>query len=176
MKTSEHIQKLITELSDASLKDYNQILKNFDFQAIDFDSFQSWSSEKYTRNCLYRDEKFELILLCWEEGQGTSIHGHDGKDCWVYLLEGDMEEVLFSMNEQHQLSLDVAKRLKPHQLTFMNDRIGFHKLRNVNKGRSLSLHVYAKPIERCRFYDENTGQFIEKTLSFDTYKQFVVED
>lgn len=151
-------------------------MNTFNFETIDFEPFQSWSKKKYTRNCLYRDANFELILLCWEQGQETSIHDHDGEDCWVYLLKGKMEEVLFSIDDQKQLKEEVTQHITPNQLTFMNDRIGFHKLKNVNQGRSMSLHVYAKPIEQCRFFDEKSKRFIEKTLTFDTYKQFVFED
>lgn len=173
MKTSEHIQELILQLSQTSIKDYNKILKNFDFEAVDFGPFQSWSKKRYTRNCIHRDMNFELILLCWEAGQETAIHGHDGEDCWVYLLEGELEEVLYNIDEKEQLKQLVVQEVVPNQLTFMNDRIGYHKLRNVNKGRSLSLHVYAKPIERCRFFDASSREFKEKVLSFDTFRPLV---
>lgn len=175
LKTSEHINKLISLLSNTTVEDYNDILDTFDFEAVDFKPFQSWAAKKYTRNCLYRDVHFELILLCWEEGQETAIHGHDGEDCWVYLLEGAMEEVLFSLNDHSQLEQIVVQSIVPNQLTFMNDKLGFHKLRNVNHGRSMSLHVYAKPIERCHYFDENSNKFVEKTLAFDTFKHYVLE-
>lgn len=176
MKASEHLHKLIIQLSNASLEDYNSILKTFDFDGIDLLPFQSWSAKKYTRNCLHRDADFELILLCWEEGQETSIHGHDGEDCWVYLLNGAMEEVLYTMNDEHELCHESTHSIATNQLTFMNDKIGYHKLKNTNPGRSMSLHLYAKPIDHCRFFDENSKQFIQKTLTFDTFKHFALED
>lgn len=176
LKTSEHIQKLITLLSNASIDDYSRLLNDFDFDSVDFEPFQSWSSQKYTRNCLYRDANFELILLCWEKGQETAVHGHNGEDCWVYLLDGEMEEVLFALDDLDQLSYESSQKIISHQLTFMNDKIGFHKLKNTNQGRSISLHLYAKPIERCHVFDESSRQFKERVLTFDTFKQLVLED
>lgn len=175
LKSQEHIQKLIVLLSQSLKEDYNHILNNFDFSAIDFTAFKSWSQKKYTRNCMYKDENFELILLCWEQGQETSIHGHDGEDCWVYLLEGEMEEVYYTIDESNYLREGGSRRFVPHELSFMNDRIGFHKLKSVCSGRSVSLHLYAKPITNCVAFDYESKRFIERKLSYDTYKQLVLK-
>ncbi|MGS2725146.1 cysteine dioxygenase [Psychroserpens sp. BH13MA-6] len=168
MKSSAYLQNLIDLLSDSSKDDYSSILNNFNFEAIDFGPFLNWSDEKYTRNCLYRDSRFELILLCWEKGQETAVHGHDGEDCWVYLLEGQMEEVFYEMNPQKTLERLNAHRVVPKQLTFMNDRLGYHKLKNIHQGKSMSLHVYAKPIDNCVYFDEKTEAFQKVSLSYDT--------
>jgi len=171
LKSLEHIEKLIERLSQSSLEDYNTILKKFDFSAISFKPFESWSPKSYTRNCIYRDAHFELIVICWERGQETAIHGHDGEDCWVYLLEGEMEEVYFSTDTNKPLQEISSRKIIPQQLTFMNDTMGFHRLKNSNGGKSVSLHVYAKPIEHCVYYDENSKQFLKKTLTYDSLKE-----
>ena len=170
MKTPNTIQKLIDILANNPSEDYNALLDDFDFSAIDFKPYQSWSSKKYTRNCLYKDKNFELILLCWEHGQETPIHGHDGEDCWVYLLEGGMKEVFYSMNDKNSLIADDFQIVEPDQVTFMSDDQGYHKLQNDYEGRSMSLHIYAQPIENCKAFDESSQQFIDKSLSFDTDK------
>lgn len=175
MKPLENIQELIQLLSESSKTQYNSILNNFDFDTIDFKNYESWSSEKYTRNCMYKDEQFELLLLCWDEGQETSIHDHDGEDCWVYLLNGKMEEVLYSCENSNYLKKESTQFMQPRQLSFMNDRIGYHKLRNCFKGKSMSLHLYAKPIEQCSFYCDKTKQFIERKLKYDTFKELILD-
>ncbi len=174
MKSAKHIQRLIQLLSESSKSHYTEILNNFDFESVDFSAYESWSSNKYTRNCMYRDSQFELLLLCWQEGQETSIHGHEGEDCWVYLLEGEMEEVFYTVDTDNFLVENRSHKIQPHQQTFMNDRIGFHKLKNVAQGPSLSLHLYAKPIENCSFYDETSSQFIRKKLKYDTVNEDLV--
>ncbi|MEM5564034.1 cysteine dioxygenase family protein [Psychroserpens sp. AS72] len=176
MKSSETIQNLIQLLSQSSIEDYNAILNAFDFETIDFSPFESWSSKSYTRNCLFRDENFELILLCWDQGQETAVHGHDGEDCWVYLLEGEMEEIYFTLDANQYLREVGARNIKPNQLTFMNDKIGFHKLKNSSQGASMSLHLYAKPIENCVSFDETSQSFIERELTYDTFKELIVKD
>ncbi len=176
MKSPENIQELIQQLSESSKTHYNSILNNFDFNTIDFKQFESWSSKKYTRNCLYKDAQFELLLLCWEEGQETSIHDHDGEDCWVYLLEGKMEEVFYTLDSSNTLIDEHSQSILPHQLSFINDRVGLHKLRNAFNDKSVSLHLYARPIEQCHFYCEQTKQFIERKLNYDTIKELILCD
>jgi len=176
LKSPENIQELIQLLSQTSKSNYNSILNNFDFNAVDFSDFESWSSQKYTRNCMYKDARFELILLCWDEGQETSIHDHDGEDCWVYLLNGKMEEIFYSLDESSNLKEEHSQSILPNQLSFMNDRVGYHRLRNSNKGQSMSLHLYAKPIEQCNFFCEESKQFIERKLNYDTYKELILDD
>ena len=149
MKSPELITELLQLLSEASKSHYNSILNNFNFSDVDFEPFTSWTEKKYTRNCLYKDSQFELLLLCWQEGQETSIHGHEGEDCWVYLLEGEMQEVFYTLDSENYLIETRRHNIEPNQLTFMNDWLGYHKLKNNFKGRSLSLHLYAKPIENC---------------------------
>lgn len=172
MKTSKNIQKLVDLITTTSRKNYNKLLTNFDFSTINFESYKTWSIEKYTRNCLYKDANFELILLCWEKGQQTPIHGHNGQDCWVFLLEGSMEEVFFSMGDNDSLTVCGSHPVMPNQVTFMNDGQGFHQLKNDAKGRSVSLHLYAKPIENCKSFDEKSKQFIQRSLNFDSNSHF----
>ena len=103
----------------------------------------------------------------------TTIHGHDGEDCWVYLLEGEMAEVFYTLDQDNYVLEIGSQKVMPQQLTFMNDSIGFHKLKNSSNGKSMSLHLYAKPIEYCRSYDEVTGSFIKKQLRYDTLNKLL---
>ncbi len=106
--------------------------------------------------------------MCWEHSQETTMHGHDGEDCWVYLLEGEMEEVFFNMDDNDNLIADDSQTVETDQVTFMDDSQGFHKLKNDHDGRSMSLHLYAKPIENCKSFDEKSQQFVKRSLNFDT--------
>ncbi len=172
MKTPNNIQRLLDLLTSTTCKNYNQVVMNFDFRTIDFESYKNWSLEKYTRNCLYKDSNFELILLCWEKGQQTPIHDHNGEDCWVVLLEGGMEELFFSKGKDGTLEVCGSRFVLPNQVTFMNDGLGFHQLKNNSESRSLSLHLYAKPIENCQSFDEVSKQFVTRSLNFDSNSHF----
>ena len=39
------------------------------------------------------------MLLCWEKGQKSPIHDHSGSNCWVKVLDGQVEESLYDLAE-----------------------------------------------------------------------------
>jgi len=170
LETILTLSELITELSESSKDNYKSIFKNLKLNADELEGFANWSSQSYMRNGIYKDDCFELILICWEEGQETSIHCHGGEECWVYLLDGEVQEVFYGLDESENLITIGARSLHKNQDSYINDSIGFHKLKNNTKGRTMSLHLYAKPIENCTFYDQVSETFVEKKLSYDTFK------
>ena len=61
---------------------------------------------RYTRNLVDEGNgKYNLMILCWGEGHGSSIHDHANADCFVKVLRGELMETRFawpgdSENEQ----------------------------------------------------------------------------
>lgn len=49
------------------------------------------------------DRHFVALLLCWEKGQQSPIHDHAGASCWVKMLSGDLEEVLYERRSDGKL-------------------------------------------------------------------------
>jgi len=165
------IHDLINQLYNTSKEDYNSIFENLQLNKKLFEEYESWSQKKYTRNCIYNDEQFELILLCWEKGQETSIHCHGGEECWLYLLEGEIEEVLY--NKDENVTQKDIRKLQKLESSYINDSIGLHRLKNSFEGRTITLHLYAKPIKKCTFYDEKNSIFVSRHLKYDTIKEAV---
>lgn len=169
--TSEKLHsfnELITALSEGERNTFNHIIHSVKIPIEDFEKYTSWSKECYTRNCIINNEKFELILICWKEGDQTSIHDHDGEECWVKVIEGEFKETIYKLNDLQELDIVKSSISKKNQITYMKDFMGFHKLENVSKKRSMSLHLYAKPIRKCRMYDEETKTLIHKNLGYNT--------
>ena len=61
----------------------------YDFLAcnpVDVDSITKyfhWSPTFYTRNLIYKDERFELMVICWDKGQVSRVHNHWDQKCWM---------------------------------------------------------------------------------------------
>ena len=171
METILTLSQLIAMLSESSSDHYKSIFKNLNLNSDELTDFKNWSQDSYMRNGIYKDDRFELLLICWEEGQDTTIHCHGGEECWIYILEGEVQEVFYSLDESENLIKKGSRTLYKNQDSYINDTIGYHKLKNSFNGRTMSLHLYAKPIENCTYYDEVSGAFIEKELSYDTFKE-----
>jgi cysteine dioxygenase len=49
-----------------------------------------WDRRHYTRNLIDRTSLYELLAICWEVGQGSPIHNHDGQNCWMAIPVGQL--------------------------------------------------------------------------------------
>jgi cysteine dioxygenase len=169
--TTEALQTLndlITDLSEGERTTYNHIIRSTKFQANAFENYSSWSDDCYTRNCIVDNEKFELILICWCKGHQTPIHDHGGEECWVKVIEGEFKETIYKQNETGNLNIVKTSISKSDEVTYMKDFMGFHRLQNLSNKRSMSLHLYAKPIRKCRVFDEDSKTFSDKNMDYDT--------
>ena len=164
----ESLDQLITALAEGDQSTYNHIIHAIDLEAIDFKEYISWSEDCYTRNCIADTAAFELILICWCEGHQTAIHDHGGEECWVKVIEGEFKETIYKQNELGVLNLTKSSISKTSDITYMKDFMGFHRLENIAKKRSMSLHLYAKPIRNCNVFNEESKTFVNKALDYDT--------
>jgi len=113
-----------------------------------------WNTETYARNCVFENEQFEIIALCWEPGQATPIHDHGGEECWVYMVDGTLEETRYSLNDDETFRFEKRHQCVSGDLGYMNNELGWHELANNSEHRAISLHIYCKPIQSCRVYND----------------------
>ena len=64
------------------------------YDGDDWHDFEFWDAHTYTRNLIYQDpqDRFALILLCWNISQMTPIHNHPNSQCFYKLLKGELIE------------------------------------------------------------------------------------
>ena len=168
MDCIESLEKLIKNLDESSPENHGKIIKKMDIPVSEFEEFASWDKEGYTRNCINRTDEYELLLLCWKKGDVTPIHGHDGQKCWVYQIEGKVTEVRYEEDNTGDLFETNRMQLSPGRLTFMNDKMGYHKLKNDTDGRAMTLHIYVAPINSCEVFNSGKETFEYKELEYDT--------
>src|SRR5579862_3282726 len=47
-----------------------------------------WDRQHYTRNLIDKTPLYELISICWEVGQVSSVHNHRDQNCWMAVPVG----------------------------------------------------------------------------------------
>ena len=52
--------------------------------------YLTWDRQHYTRNLIDKTELYELIAICWEVGQGSSVHNHRDQNCWMAAPVGKL--------------------------------------------------------------------------------------
>lgn len=177
MKTIKSLDQLLETLPQCSGQEYVDIARNMEIPLEDFRPYAFFASDTYTRNCIDRREGYELLLLCWEEGQETPVHCHGGEECWVYTLLGKIQEYRVEEREDGK-GLRILRDEMMHEggISYMNDNMGFHSLHNRSKGRAMTLHLYMNPIDRCRVYDESKGKFEYTELEYHSENGEPVSD
>lgn len=161
------LTQLLDWLANNPLEHYNKITLDMDLDSEEFRPYMSWRADRYTRNCIVRTTRYELLLLCWEKGQASSIHCHDGEECWVYDLQGQLTETRYTLDGGTPIPISI-NNLKKGELSYMSDAIGHHKLENTGDSRALTLHLYMLPIDECSSWDEGDQQFHRVSLKYDT--------
>lgn len=161
------LSHLLNWLDNNDPRNFESIATEIQLDATSFEPYISWKPDRYTRNCIIRADNYELLLLCWSKGQGSSIHSHNGEQCWVYNIQGRLKETRYDLVEGIPTPTAVHC-LEERQLSYMSDAIGLHKLENPYNDSALSLHLYANPIDACSSWNETAQQFHRVSLKYDT--------
>jgi cysteine dioxygenase len=152
--------------------------------------FVRFADDHYTRNLVHRDRHFDIMVLCWQPGQGTPIHTHNGQLGWAFTTRGalDCSEYVYRGCDRPE-NQDVAGidclaggmqvKLDPTASTLctpgggvsrVTKKVTIHSLTVPSgcKEKVVSFHVYSLPFDSCVVFDVAHGQCRRKELSFDS--------
>src|SRR5205814_9621394 len=80
--------------------------------------YLNWDRQHYTRNLIDKTPLYELVAICWEVGQVSSVHNHREQNCWMAVPIGRLLVENFRVLAQ---DLDAGKcRLEPSDTCEMN--------------------------------------------------------
>jgi cysteine dioxygenase len=141
-------------------------------------SYVFYRDRGYTRNLIFRCELFELMTICWDIGQASTIHNHRDQNCWMAVPSGQLRVQNFRVLEQDRAHMTC--RLEPsdcYEITSERpaevDRDEpVHQVINPadNKVRAVSVHLYSRPFDTCEVYNLERGRFCDMPLTF--YSEF----
>ncbi len=115
----------------------------------------------YTRTRVYRDARFEVLLLNWAAGVASAIHDHGDQHCWMLVLDGQLEvddyvrldpgDVPgYAHTEQRG-----SRTLDAGGMDLRSGRFDLHRVTATGGGPAVSLHVYSGPLRKFLIYDES---------------------
>lgn len=147
------------------------ILEAYTQNNDDWKHYAFYSDERYTRNLIHSDSTFELLIVCWSPGQESPIHNHEGSDCWMAILDGQVEELHYEYPERSGALEPVRSRIcEAGNVAFIRDEIALHLVRPTGSERAASLHLYSTPIPSCQIYCPETGKVDRREMSFHSIK------
>jgi len=127
--------------------------------------FVCWDRQHYTRNLIDKTPLYELIAICWDVGQVSSVHNHRDQNCWMAVPIGRLRVENF-----HTVSQDVEAgecelepsdtvEMNPQHPCAVNPSDPVHRVCNPREfgQRAVSLHVYSRPFDTCVVYSPEQG-------------------
>ena len=146
---------------------------------IDVDTiapFFFWSEKFYTRNLIFKNERFEMMTLCWSKGQCSKIHNHADQMCWMTVPVGKLRGQNFRAVE-----LDETKgfcKLEETDVFDLSDCLAakveleepIHQILNLPEfdEPAVSLHIYSKPFDKCLAYCRESDRITEVPLFYSS--------
>lgn len=144
----------------------NKLMDNYKSNAKDWRKYSKYDPHKYTRNLIDEGNgKFNVMLLCWAESQGSSIHDHSDSHCFMKCLDGELvetkfdwpssrkqstvdsennnsseeEELQHDSDSEHYAAHEMTEKqrtlLKKNDVCYINDSIGLHRVENPSHSK-----------------------------------------
>jgi cysteine dioxygenase len=142
----------------------------------------------YTRNLIYRDELFEVMTICWQPGQKTAVHTHNGQLCWMITQRGNLAVVDYKWlgcdhpEYQNVVGIDCVAGSEHTKLEVIReveasaggpvvtaDKLQtIHRLYNLSADaeRAISIHIYSRPIDSCVAFDMENHRCYRRQLGY----------
>jgi len=124
-----------------------------------------WDRQHYTRNLIDKTSLYELIAICWEVGQTSSVHNHQDQNCWIAAPIGRLLVQNYRTISQDlrsgkcKLEATNTVEMNPGHPCRVDPGKPVHRVLNPREfnQRAVSLHVYSRPIDSCVVYSPEQG-------------------
>ncbi len=163
-----------------------EICSDTDLDDASLSKYVHWHDSMYTRNLIYRNDLFEVMAVCWQKGQKTVLHTHNGQLGWMMVNRGVAEVTNFkwkgcnASEGQNQGGLDCLAGATELELARESvevcgrgghvnsiDRVRtIHQVAVVGEEPVISVHIYSRPIESCVAFDLETPRCYRRQLRY----------
>ena len=69
------------------------------YKENDYKKYINLDNKVYKRSLVYRDKDFEIMIISWNINQKSKIHNHSSNGCLFKVLEGNIKESLFNIED-----------------------------------------------------------------------------
>jgi cysteine dioxygenase len=138
--------------------------------------YLTWEGQHDTRNLIDKTPLYELMAICWEVGQGSSVHNHKDQNCWMAVPIGRLlvenYRVIVQKLDEGTCKLEPADTVEMNQThpCAVDPQEPVHRVYNPREfnHRAVSLHVYSRPFDSCVVYSPEQHTCGEIKLHYNT--------
>lgn len=161
----------------------------YEIRREDLDRYKLWLDDRHTRNKIFRNERIEVMLICWPIGAVTPLHTHNGQLGWMTMIEGKLmvenyRKIRCNRPENQQVvGLDCLSGATEIEMEHLENELAIpsgplntvdktqtiHRIRNLAEWneRAVSMHVYSLPIDSCVVFDMEAQRCYRRDLKYD---------
>jgi len=177
-----HVKDLVIGLRQFSESDFRttgqilEFLKHSPVSPESIEPYLTWDRQHYTRNLIEKNSIFELMAICWDIGQASSVHNHKDQNCWMAVPIGRLNVENFHLVSQNidkgvcNLTRTEVIEMNATHPCAVNPNDPVHRVVNPREfnERAVSLHVYSRPFDSCVVYSPEQGTCGEIKLRYTT--------
>ena len=114
---------------------------------------QHFSERRYARNLFYKTAQFEIMVMCWNSGQRSSIHDHAGSLGGLKILNGSLTESMFETAPNGMIKSVSSADYSLGEIRVEETSL-IHQISNLQASdrQAISVHIYMPPLVRMNVY------------------------
>jgi cysteine dioxygenase len=149
-----------------TLERIDQFLTGLILDQSSLQPYLHFKDDTYTRNLVYRNDLFEVLILCWDIGMRTPVHNHRGQLGWMSVQQGMLSILNYTRSDcsgachlnRRWSKIELQSEIPIAGVGFVshvNDHETIHQIVNDEQfqQRAVSLHIYSRPFDSCVVYD-----------------------
>jgi cysteine dioxygenase len=146
------IEELKQSARGMKVTDLRRFISKLRPDRSEIEPYVHFTSERYSRNLVYKCDDFECLVLCWRPGQRSPIHDHANSICAVYTVDGVLSADNYRKTANGHIRADYSEDFKPASvLSIQTTEI--HQVSNLqDKADLISVHFYLGPLENSFLY------------------------
>lgn len=111
-----------------------------DMHKISLEEIDRFKANPETNHVLIQNDLMKVVLIHWEPGKQSNIHGHPSGGCVFKVLHGALEEKRYTADENARF-LSVSK-CDAGSIAYIDDNMAYHAVGNPFKKSAISIHAY----------------------------------
>ena len=149
------------------------ILRETHSDATSLSRFANFVPDRYARNGVYRNDCFELVVMCWPANVRSAIHEHGGSRGFVRVERGSLLAENYTIVESDpqtgfaRLALDAKRTLTTGEVEIVVPGNDVHRVGAAGGKTAISLHLYARPLDTFFVFDEQQHTIRSCTSQYD---------
>ena len=123
--------------------------------AEDLKAFMHFGETTYSRNLICENTWFELLCICWKNGQESLIHDHAHSTCGLRVITGGGVETTFELNASGKVVPAEQCVLSEGEVCCTQDSDIHQVSNNQADGADLvTLHIYSPPLRSMQTWEK----------------------